>query len=189
MKAWTDQKASHPPARGSSASRQLSDFTPAVPGSTADWFWTRTATLPWVCWFPSSDFKLHNYMNQFLKLNLLLYLYVFIYRDIYVRICIYVSETYHWAYTLYNICTHPIIYTNILILLFSHQVPSHFSFDPIDCSLPVSSIYEIYRARILKWIIISFSTGSSHPRDWTCFLRLLYCRQILYHWATREAYI
>jgi len=39
--------------------------------------------------------------------------------------------------------------------------------DPMDCSLPGSSVYEILQARILEWITISFSRGSSLPRDQT----------------------
>ena len=33
--------------------------------------------------------------------------------------------------------------------------------DPVDCSLPGSSIHGILQARILKWVAISFSKGSS----------------------------
>jgi len=33
--------------------------------------------------------------------------------------------------------------------------------DPIDCSLPGSSVHGILQARILKWVAISFSRGSS----------------------------
>ena len=39
--------------------------------------------------------------------------------------------------------------------------------DPIDCSLPGSSIHGIFQARILEWVAISFSKGSSWPRDLT----------------------
>ena len=39
--------------------------------------------------------------------------------------------------------------------------------DPMDCSLPGSSIHGIFQARILEWVVISFSRGSSWPRDWT----------------------
>jgi len=39
--------------------------------------------------------------------------------------------------------------------------------DPMDCSLPDSSINGIFKARILVWIAISFSRRSSQPRDWT----------------------
>ena len=41
------------------------------------------------------------------------------------------------------------------------------SCDPIDCSLPGFSIYGILQARILEWVAISFSRGSSRPRDRT----------------------
>ena len=40
-------------------------------------------------------------------------------------------------------------------------------FDPMDCSLPGSSIHGIFQARVLEWVVISFSRGSSRPRDWT----------------------
>ena len=49
--------------------------------------------------------------------------------------------------------------------------------DTIDCSLPGSSVHGIPQARIQEWVAISFSRGSSWPRDWTC---LLPCRWILY---------
>ena len=39
--------------------------------------------------------------------------------------------------------------------------------DPMDCSPPGSSIHGIFRARVLEWVAISFSRGSSRPRDWT----------------------
>ena len=36
--------------------------------------------------------------------------------------------------------------------------------DPIDCSLPVSSVHGIIQARILEWVAISSSRQSSQPR-------------------------
>ena len=33
--------------------------------------------------------------------------------------------------------------------------------DPMDCSLPGSSVYGILQARILEWVAIPFSRGSS----------------------------
>ena len=39
--------------------------------------------------------------------------------------------------------------------------------NPVDYSLPVFSIHGILQARILEWVAISFSRGSSRPRDWT----------------------
>ena len=37
--------------------------------------------------------------------------------------------------------------------------------DPMDCSPPGSSVHVILQARILEWVAISFSRGSSKPRD------------------------
>ena len=37
--------------------------------------------------------------------------------------------------------------------------------DPMDCSPPGSSVHGILQARILEWVAISFSRGSSQPRD------------------------
>ena len=40
--------------------------------------------------------------------------------------------------------------------------------DPMDCCLPGSSVYGILQAKILAWVAIPFSRGSSQPRDQTC---------------------
>ena len=39
--------------------------------------------------------------------------------------------------------------------------------DPMDCSLPGSAVHGILQAKILEWVAISFSRGSSQPRNWT----------------------
>jgi len=39
--------------------------------------------------------------------------------------------------------------------------------DPMDCSPPGSSVHGLLQARILEWVAIPFSTGSSQPRDQT----------------------
>ena len=49
--------------------------------------------------------------------------------------------------------------------------------DPIDCSLPGSSVHGIFQARVLEWIAISFSRRSSQPRDRT----QVSWKQTLYH--------
>ena len=60
--------------------------------------------------------------------------------------------------------------------------------DPMDCSLPDSSLHRIFQARILEWMAISSSKGSSRPRDGT-HISGISCigRWSLYHWATWEA--
>ena len=51
--------------------------------------------------------------------------------------------------------------------------------DPMDYSLPGSSIHAIFQARVLEWVAIFFSRVYSWPRDWTqvsCIVsKTLYC--------------
>ena len=55
-------------------------------------------------------------------------------------------------------------------------------FEPMDCSLPGSSVHGISQIRMLDWVAISYFRGSLQPRDW---IYVSYVgRQILYHWAT-----
>ena len=37
--------------------------------------------------------------------------------------------------------------------------------DPMDCSLPGSSLHGILQASVPEWVAISLSRGSSRPRD------------------------
>ena len=58
---------------------------------------------------------------------------------------------------------------------------------PIDCNLPGSSVHGIFQARVLEWVAISFSGGSSQPGDRTqvsCIAGRLFTL-----WATREAHL
>ena len=47
-------------------------------------------------------------------------------------------------------------------------------FDPMDCNLPGSSVHGNLQARILKWVAIPFSRGTSGPRDWTWVFYIAY---------------
>ena len=58
-------------------------------------------------------------------------------------------------------------------------------FDPMDCSLPRSSVRGIFQSRVLEWVAISFSRGSSQPRDRTQVSRT--AGRCFTVWATREA--
>ena len=73
----------------------------------------------------------------------------------------------------------------VVVQLLSHV----WLWDPMNCSPPNSSIHGISQVRILKWVAIFSSRGSSWPRDWTCVSwvagSLLQRKWILYHWATR----
>ena len=59
---------------------------------------------------------------------------------------------------------------------------------PVDSSRPGCSVHEIFQARILEWVAISSSRGSSQSRDQT-HISCMSCvgRQILYPWNTWEA--
>ena len=57
--------------------------------------------------------------------------------------------------------------------------------NPMDCSLP--GVHGILQARILEGVAISFSMGSSWPRDWTWVSRIGGRRFNL--WTTREAHL
>ena len=60
--------------------------------------------------------------------------------------------------------------------------------DSMDWSPPGSPVHGILQARILEWVAMPSSRGSSPPRDGTR-VSCASCndRHILYHWATREA--
>ena len=56
--------------------------------------------------------------------------------------------------------------------------------DPMDCSLPGSYVHGIFQAMVLEWIAISYSKGSSQPRDRTPVSCIIDRCFII--WATRE---
>ena len=56
--------------------------------------------------------------------------------------------------------------------------------DPLDCSLPGSSVYGIFQAKVLEWVATSFSRGSSRPRDQTRVSHTV--DRHFTKWATRE---
>ena len=65
--------------------------------------------------------------------------------------------------------------------------------DPMDCSLAVSSIYGIFKARVLEWGAIAFSMSFPTAGDFpnprvkpASPASLLHCQQILHCWATRH---
>ena len=65
----------------------------------------------------------------------------------------------------------------------SHSVMSENLCSPMDCRPPDSSVLEILLTRILEWVTISSSRGSSRSRDWT----LVSCiaGRFFTVWATR----
>ena len=57
--------------------------------------------------------------------------------------------------------------------------------DPMDCSLPHSSVHGIFQAIVLEWVASSFSRGSSQPRDQSQVSHV--AGRFFTTWATREA--
>ena len=58
--------------------------------------------------------------------------------------------------------------------------------NPMDCSLSLFSVYGIFQARVLEWVAISFSRGSSRPRDRTWVSQII--GRPFTVWATREVH-
>ena len=58
--------------------------------------------------------------------------------------------------------------------------------NPMDCSPPGSSVHGILQKRILEWVAIPFSRGSSQPRDRTWVSCI--AGGFFTIWATREAW-
>ena len=62
--------------------------------------------------------------------------------------------------------------------------------DSVDCSLPGSSVHEIFQTRILEWVAISSSRESSQTRDRNLISHVSWIgRRILHHCTNREAKI
>ena len=57
--------------------------------------------------------------------------------------------------------------------------------DPMDCSPSGFSVHGLLQARILEWVVIPFSTGSSQPRDQTWVSCI--ARGSFTIWSTKEA--
>ena len=58
-------------------------------------------------------------------------------------------------------------------------------FDPMDCSISGFSVHGTFQARVLEWVAISFSRGSSRPRDWIQVSHI--AGGFFTVWAIREA--
>ena len=71
----------------------------------------------------------------------------------------------------------------IMLVLITQLCPTLC--DPMDCSQPGSSVHGILQARILEWVGIPFSRGSSQPRGGTQVSYI--AGRFFTIWATRKA--
>ena len=90
----------------------------------------------------------------------------------------------YWTNTfiyLFNTNTHMCVLASFL-----QSCPTPY--DPMDCSLPGSSVHRILWARILEWVAVPSSRESSQPRDRNC-VSYVSCigSQVLYTGALWEA--
>ena len=64
-------------------------------------------------------------------------------------------------------------YLNVTSVYVCVRTQSCLAFcNPMDHSPPGSTVHGIFQARILEWVVISCSKGSSQPRDWTWVFRI-----------------
>ena len=85
------------------------------------------------------------------------------------------------SYHLFFLSLH---FVCVCVHMLSHSVGLTLG-DPTYCSPPGSSVHGIFQTRILEWIAISSSRGSSQPKDQTC-IYWVSCtgKRILYHSTT-----
>ena len=104
--------------------------------------------------------------------------------------CIYLLKNLGWFYFVVFFLTSDIRclvhwFSNVFSkwVLVAQSCPTLCN--PMDCSPPGSSVHGILQTRILEWVAISFSRGSSQPRDRT----QMFCvaGRFFTIWATREA--
>ena len=55
----------------------------------------------------------------------------------------------------------------VCVCALSHSVMTDFC-APLNCSPPGSSVHEISQVRVLEWVVISYSRGSSQARNRNC---------------------
>ena len=110
---------------------------------------------------------------------------MFVFAKYFYGACIFSSTTFLKINWFANNCTAAMTVCGLPDSTVAHSRPTLHG--PMDCSPPESSVHGIFQARILEWVAMPSSRGSSQPRDWTqvsciaggCFTA----------WATREALV
>ena len=94
----------------------------------------------------------------------------------------YISLCYCCRVLLFIYLKYSSLYMKKVKVLVTQLCPTLCS--PMECSPPGSSVHGILQARILEWVAISFSGGSSWPRDQTHVSRI--AGRFFTIWATKE---
>ena len=121
--------------------------------NSGSWWWTGR---PGVLWFMGSQRVRHDWATELNWTGTVL--------------CSVVTTGHIWLPNTFDIWLVWVCYqsktSQTFCVCISHSVVFD-SCDIMDCSLPGSSVHGILQARILEWVAIPFSRGSSWPRDWT----------------------
>ena len=75
-----------------------------------------------------------------------------------------------------------VLYAKITLIYITQSSPTLCN--PMDCSPPGCSVHRIFQARILEWVVTSFSRGSFPPRERT--LTSSNTGRLFTVWVTRE---
>ena len=96
------------------------------------------------------------------------------------------SSKYHFGFSHFLRTSKVTIVGNEVVCVCSVAQLCASLCDPMDYSPPGSSVHGIFQARILEWVDISFSRGSSWPRDRT-HVSCVSCiaGRFLTHWAIK----
>ena len=99
-----------------------------------------------------------------------------------------ITETWRVLYT-NSLCTN-VYYIYLCVRACSVLQLGLTLCDPMDCSSPGSFVHRVFQTRILEWVALYFSRGSSQSRDEirVSFISFL-GRQILSYCATLEAWL
>ena len=83
------------------------------------------------------------------------------------------------------VCMQAHTHTHVRVCLVTHSGLNLC--DPMDCSLPDSSVHGILQSRILERVSMSSPGDGSNPGSNPRLLYLLYCRRILYQLSHQES--
>ena len=83
-----------------------------------------------------------------------MHIYIYIHTGVYIYVCVCVYM--HTCIYVFLLCVSKLLQSCPTLC------------NPMDCSLPDSSVHGILQARILEWATMASSRGSSQPRNQTC---------------------
>ena len=110
----------------------------------------------------------------------------FLYRELFKEMCFLVGNVKwcsHFRKVWWFLKKWNFLWKSYLACMHAKSLPSCLTLcNPMDCSLPGCSVCGILQARILEWVVIPSSGGSSQPRDPTQVFYISYIgRKVLYH--------